>query len=76
MKYTKVEIKTVPVLNQEHLPDKNQEHYHYTKLLCLVLQIDAHSRYVGVCHHGTVRPRVADGGDGPHIRRVAVNILN
>jgi hypothetical protein len=27
-------------------------------------------------HHGMARPRVADGSDGLHIRRVAANILN
>jgi hypothetical protein len=32
-------------------------------------------RYVGPCHHGTVRPRVADGGDGLQIWRVTENIL-
>jgi len=31
--------------------------------------------YVGPCHHDMARHRVADG-DGPHIWRVAVNILN
>jgi hypothetical protein len=31
--------------------------------------------YVGPCHHGTERPRVADGKDGLQIRRVAANIL-
>jgi hypothetical protein len=28
------------------------------------------------CHHGMVRPRVADRGDGLHIWRVAANMLN
>jgi hypothetical protein len=28
------------------------------------------------CDHGMVRPRVADGGDGLKIWRVAANILN
>jgi hypothetical protein len=28
-------------------------------------------RYVGPCRHGMARPRVADGGEGLHIRRVA-----
>jgi hypothetical protein len=28
------------------------------------------------CHHGMARPKVADGGDGLHISRVAANILN
>jgi hypothetical protein len=32
--------------------------------------------YVGPCHHGMGRPRVADGGDGLQIWRVAVNVLN
>jgi hypothetical protein len=31
---------------------------------------------VGPCHHGTARPRNADGGVGLQIRRVAANILN
>jgi hypothetical protein len=31
--------------------------------------------YVGHCHHGMARPRVADGGDGLQIWRVAANIL-
>jgi hypothetical protein len=29
-----------------------------------------------LCHHGTARPQVADGGDGLQIWRVAANILN
>jgi hypothetical protein len=28
------------------------------------------------CHHGMVRPQVADGGDGLQIWRVAANVLN
>jgi hypothetical protein len=28
------------------------------------------------CHHGTARPRFADGGDGLQIWRVTANILN
>jgi hypothetical protein len=28
------------------------------------------------CHHATVRPQVAGGGDGLQIRRLAANILN
>jgi hypothetical protein len=28
------------------------------------------------CHYGMARPRVADGGDGPQIWRVAASILN
>jgi hypothetical protein len=28
------------------------------------------------CHHGMVRPQVADGGNGLQIWRVAVNIMN
>jgi hypothetical protein len=28
------------------------------------------------CHHGMVRPQVADGGDGLQVWRVPVNILN
>jgi hypothetical protein len=32
--------------------------------------------YVGPCHHGMARPRVADGGDGLQIWRVAANVLN
>jgi hypothetical protein len=32
--------------------------------------------YVGPCHHGMPLPRVADGGDGLQIRRVAANTLN
>jgi hypothetical protein len=28
------------------------------------------------CHHGMVHPRVADGGGGLHIWRVAANVLN
>jgi len=31
---------------------------------------------VGLCHHDMARLRVADGGDGLQIRRVAENILN
>jgi hypothetical protein len=29
-----------------------------------------------LCHHGMVRPRVADRGDGLQIWRVAANIFN
>jgi hypothetical protein len=32
--------------------------------------------YVGTCHHGVVRPRVADGRDTLQTWRVAANILN
>jgi len=32
--------------------------------------------YMGSCHHGMVRPWVADGGDGLQMWRVAANILN
>jgi len=32
--------------------------------------------YVGPCHHGTARPRLADGGDGLQIWRVPMNILS
>jgi hypothetical protein len=28
------------------------------------------------CHHGMARPRVADGGDGLQIWRLAANIMN
>jgi len=31
---------------------------------------------VGPCHHGKARPRVADGGDGLKLGRVAANIVN
>jgi hypothetical protein len=31
---------------------------------------------VGPCHHGVLRPQVADGGDGLKIRRVAAMVLN
>jgi hypothetical protein len=31
---------------------------------------------VGPCHNSTGRPRVADGGEGLRIWRVAANILN
>jgi hypothetical protein len=31
---------------------------------------------VGPCHHGMARPRVAHGGGGHQIWRVAVNIMN
>jgi hypothetical protein len=34
-----------------------------------------HVRWVP-CHHGMVRPHVADGGDGLQIWRVAAIILN
>jgi hypothetical protein len=34
--------------------------------------LDQHSVH---CHHDTVRPGVADGGDGLHVRRVAVKSL-
>jgi hypothetical protein len=30
----------------------------------------------GPCHHGMVRPQVADGGNSLQIRRVAANGLN
>jgi hypothetical protein len=30
----------------------------------------------GDCHHGMAHPRVADGGDGLQIWKVAVNTLN
>jgi hypothetical protein len=33
-------------------------------------------RHVGPCHRGMQRPRIADGGDGLLIWRVAANILN
>jgi hypothetical protein len=33
-------------------------------------------RYVGACHHGMARPRVADGGDGLPIWRTAANTWN
>jgi hypothetical protein len=32
--------------------------------------------YVGPCHHGMARPRIADGGYCLQIRSVAANILN
>jgi hypothetical protein len=31
---------------------------------------------VGPYHHGMARPRVADGGDGLQILRIAANMLN
>jgi len=31
---------------------------------------------MGLCHHGMVRPQVADGGDGLQIWKVAVNTFN
>jgi len=31
---------------------------------------------VGPCHHGTTRPRVADGGDGLQIWKVVANMLD
>jgi hypothetical protein len=34
-----------------------------------------HVRWVH-CHHGMVRPQVADGGDALQFRRVVANILN
>jgi hypothetical protein len=36
---------------------------------------DNHVKWVP-CHHGMVRPQVADGGDSPQIWRVAANILD
>jgi hypothetical protein len=33
-------------------------------------------RYAGPCPHGVARSRVADGGDGLQMRKVAANILN
>jgi len=38
--------------------------------------LEHNPRNVGPCYHGMVRPRVADGGDGLQIWRVAANILN
>jgi len=32
--------------------------------------------YVGLCHHATARPQVADGEYGLQICRVTANILN
>jgi hypothetical protein len=32
--------------------------------------------YVGPCHHGMARPRVAVGGDGLQLWRVVANIFN
>jgi hypothetical protein len=32
--------------------------------------------YVGPCHHGMARSRVADGGDGLHIWKVTASTLN
>jgi hypothetical protein len=32
--------------------------------------------YLGPCHHGVARPRIADTGDGLQIWRVTANILN
>jgi hypothetical protein len=43
---------------------------------CEKLNMLIHPCYVLSCHHGTVRSRVADGGDGIRIWRVAANILN
>jgi len=31
---------------------------------------------MGPCHHGMARPRVADGGDGLQIWKIAANLLN
>jgi hypothetical protein len=36
---------------------------------------DIHVKWVA-CHHGMARPRVADGGEGLQVWRVAANILN
>jgi hypothetical protein len=36
---------------------------------------DNHVKWVP-CHHGIVRPQVADGGEGLQIWRAAANILN
>jgi hypothetical protein len=41
----------------------------------VVLRSTAHVKRV-LCRHGMVRPRVADGGDGLQIWRVAANVLN
>jgi hypothetical protein len=32
--------------------------------------------YVGACHHGMARPRVADGGDGLQLWEVDAKVLN
>jgi hypothetical protein len=46
----------------------------YFTLLCYILT-STHVN-VGPCHHGMTRPRVADGGDGLQIWRLAANIWN
>jgi len=42
-------------------------------LLCLGIYFPCH---VGPCHNDMARPRIADGGDGFQIWKVAAKILN
>jgi hypothetical protein len=39
------------------------------------MTLESHVRWVP-CHHGMVRPQVADGGNALQVWRVAANILN
>jgi hypothetical protein len=45
-------------------------------MICLLFQYITVLCYVGPSHHCMARPRVAVGGDGVQVWRVAVNILN
>jgi len=45
-------------------------------LVCQLEYKDNHVSYVGPSHQDMVHPKVADGGDGLQIWRVAMNISN